>query len=133
MRCVDHKLTPRCHSEADRVGRRIPGYTARACFMRKERVYSVYISTNHPRHTVLYTGVTNNIFERNYQHQTKLNKNSFTAKYNVNKVVYYETYMYIRTAIAREKEIKGWTRVKKIKLIESINPEWKDLVEESLK
>jgi putative endonuclease len=97
-----------------------------------EKYYSVYISTS-KRHNVLYTGVTNNILERNNQHKTKLNKESFTAKYNVNKIVYYETYDNINDAIAREKQIKGGSRQKKINLINSINPNWKDLVEESFK
>jgi len=101
--------------------------------MRKEKYYFVYLSTNHPRHTVLYTGVTNNILERDDQHKKKINKRSFTARYNVNKVVYYETFTDINTAITREKQIKRLVRRKKIELIESINPEWKDLVEESWK
>jgi len=98
----------------------------------KEKCYFVYISTNQ-RHTVLYTGVTNNLLNRDHQHKIKLNKNSFTAKYNVNKVVYYETFTNINNAIIREKQIKNLVRRKKIKLIESINPEWKDLVKESWK
>lgn len=100
--------------------------------MRYEKCYSVYISTN-KRHSVLYVGVTNNVFSRGNQHKIKLNKNSFTAKYNVDKVVYYETYKYVNDALAREKQIKGWIRQKKIQLINSINPNWKDLVQESLK
>lgn len=67
-----------------------------------EKYYCVYISTN-KRHNVLYTGVTNNILNRSKQHKDKINKNSFTAKYNVDKVVYYETYINISDAIAREK------------------------------
>jgi len=96
----------------------------------EEKYYFVYISTNQ-RHTVLYTGVTNNILNRDNQHKTKINKNSFTAKYNINKVVYYETFNDIYSAIAREKQIKGWIRQKKIDLINENNPEWKDMVEES--
>jgi len=95
------------------------------------KIYSVYIATNHPRNTVLYTGVTNNIFERNFQHQSKINKNSFTAKYNVNRVVYYESFDYVNDAIAREKQIKKYSRKNKNTLINSINLEWKDLIEES--
>ncbi|HOZ55815.1 MAG: GIY-YIG nuclease superfamily protein [Parcubacteria group bacterium ADurb.Bin316] len=98
----------------------------------KEKYYFVYISTNQ-RHTVLYTGVTNNIFKRDNQHKEKIKKNSFTARYNVNKVVYYETFTDVRNAIAREKQIKGWLRKKKIDLINSLNSEWKDMVEESWK
>lgn len=82
---------------------------------------------------VLYTGVTNNISERDNQHKNKINKNSFTAKYNVDKVVYYETFTDVYAAIAREKQIKGWTRNKKLELIRSLNPGWEDMVEESWK
>lgn len=88
--------------------------------------YFVYISTN-KTHTVLYTGITNNLLNRDHQHKEKINKKSFTARYNVNKLVYYETYLDIRSAIAREKQIKGWTRKKKIELIRKENPGWKDL------
>lgn len=98
--------------------------------LRREKDYYVYISTN-KRHTVLYTGVTNNLLNRDVQHRRKINIKSFTARYNVNKVVYYETYTNINNAITREKEIKGWIRKKKIDLINSINPNWKDLVKES--
>ena len=100
--------------------------------MKKEKYYFVYIGTN-KLNRVLYTGVTHNLLNREYQHKTKLNRNSFTAKYNVNKIVYYETFTNIHNAIAREKEIKGWVRRKKIELILSINPGWKDLIDESLK
>ena len=94
-----------------------------------EKYFFVYISTN-KTHTVLYTGVTNNILNRDNQHKTKLNKKSFTAKYNINKLIYYETYKYINDALTREKQIKGWTRKKKIELIKKYNPGWKDLIKE---
>ena len=97
--------------------------------MREERNYFVYISTN-KTHRVLYTGVTNDLINRDDQHKRKINKNSFTAKYNVNKVVYYEIYGEIYIAIAREKEIKGWKREKKLDLIRKENPAWKDLTKE---
>lgn len=97
--------------------------------MREERYYFVCISTNQ-RHTVLYTGVTNNILNRDNQHKEKINKKSFTAKYNVDKTVYYETFNDIRDAITREKQIKAGSREKKIDLINSLNPEWKDLSED---
>ena len=77
-------------------------------------------------HTVLYTGITNNIVNRNYQHKNKLVE-GFTKKYNVTKLVYYKEFGTALEAIAEEKRIKGWTRQKKINLINSINPEWKDL------
>jgi len=94
--------------------------------MLNERYYFVYINTN-KTHNVFYTGVTNNLLNRNYQHKSKENKTSFTAKYNVNKLVYYETFNDVRDAIAREKQIKGGSRKKKIALINKLNPEWKDL------
>ena len=75
---------------------------------------------------VLYTGVTNNLQRRVYEHKNKLVK-GFTKKYNVIKLVFYEVCDDIESAILREKQIKGWLRVKKIALIESMNPEWRDL------
>jgi putative endonuclease len=86
--------------------------------------YYVYIMTNRAR--TLYTGVTNNLTHRVYAHKRKLVK-GFTAKYNITQLVYYEVTSDVRSAIAREKQIKGWLRKKKIALIESMNPEWKDL------
>jgi putative endonuclease len=77
----------------------------------------------------LYIGVTNDLMRRVYEHKNKLIK-GFTSKYNITKLVYHEEYGDIEKAIAREKQIKGWTRKKKITLIESINPEWKDFNEE---
>jgi putative endonuclease len=84
--------------------------------------YYIYILTNKAK-TVLYIGVTNNLRLRLSQHKDKLNSNSFTAKYNVHHLLYYEKYTWIQEAIAREKEIKGWRREKKINLIKIINPE----------
>lgn len=75
---------------------------------------------------VLYTGVTNNLERRVYEHKNKLLK-GFTAKYNINKLVYFDYTGDITSAISREKQIKGWGRQKKNELVESINPEWKDL------
>lgn len=88
-----------------------------------ERMYTfyVYILTNKSR-TVLYTGVTNNLHRRLYQHKTKINPKSFTAKYNVQFLVYYEKYNLINLAIEREKEIKNWSRIKKFELIRNTNP-----------
>jgi putative endonuclease len=86
----------------------------------------VYILTN-PKNTVLYTGVTSNLKERVWQHKTKHYQTSFTAKYKICKLLYFEEYSDIRDAIEREKQIKAGSRRKKIQLIESINPEWKDL------
>lgn len=93
----------------------------------KEKYYYVYISTN-KLHSTLYTGVTNNILNRDNQHKNKINEKSFTAKYNINKVVYYETFTDIQAALAREKQIKSWSRKRKLELIKSINPGWKDLL-----
>ena len=100
---------------------------------KKEHRYYVYIGTNHPRHTVLYTGVTSGLMRRDGQHKDKVFKNSFSAKYNINRIVYYEVYGDIGMAITREKQIKRLVRRKKIKLIESTNPEWEDLIEEMWK
>lgn len=92
------------------------------------KLYCVYILTN-SRHTVLYTGVTNNLERRLSEHKSKTG-NAFTKKYNVDQLVYYECGDYINIAIAREKQIKAGSRQDKIDLINSINPEWKDLSKE---
>jgi putative endonuclease len=92
-----------------------------------EKQFCVYIMTN-KSNTVLYTGVTNDIVRRVYEHKQKLTK-GFTSRYNITKLVYYEATTDINGAIAREKQIKGGSRRKKIALIESMNPEWKDLLE----
>ena len=77
--------------------------------------------------TVLYTGVTNDLQRRIFEHKTTLNSNSFTSKYKTTKLVYFETFHSIEEAILREKQIKGGSRRKKLNLINSLNPEWKDL------
>jgi len=94
-----------------------------------ERGGFAYITTT-KKNTVLYTGSTSNLRRRIYQHKNKEYPNSFTARYNVDKLVYYEYYDYIEEAIEREKQIKSWKRAKKIKLINDFNPQWKDLFEE---
>ena len=86
---------------------------------------AVYIMTNQ-WHSTLYTGVTADLKRRNYQHLNKVKEKSFTAKYNLSKLVYYEVFHNIKEAIAREKQIKAGSRLKKIALIEAMNPEWKD-------
>jgi putative endonuclease len=91
------------------------------------REYSVYIMTNKSR--TLYTGVTNDLMRRVYEHKNKLVQ-GFTSKYNIQYLVYYESTSSIHVALEREKQIKGWLRAKKIALINSMNPEWKDLSEE---
>ena len=93
-----------------------------------EKVYCVYILTN-KRHTVLYTGVTGDLRARVHHHREKLLA-GFTNRYNVSKLVYYETGYDASSAIAREKQIKGGSRRKKIELINKLNPEWRDLYEE---
>ena len=93
-----------------------------------ERKGYVYLMTN-KSNAVLYTGVTSDLVKRIYEHKQKLVE-GFTKKYNVCKLVYFEETDEIIEAITREKQIKGWVRRKKIALIESKNPEWKDLYEE---
>jgi putative endonuclease len=90
--------------------------------------YCVYIMTN-MHNTVLYTGVTNNLARRVYEHKNGLGS-AFVKKYNVHKLIYYEVGDNIQSVLAREKQIKGGSRQKKINLIKSLNPEWKDLFEE---
>ena len=79
--------------------------------------------------TVLYVGVTDNLIKRVYQHKNKL-ADGFTSKYNINKLVYFEIFEDINEAIKREKQIKGGSREKKLKLIKSKNPEFHDLYNE---
>ena len=93
----------------------------------KMRHYYVYIMTNNSR--TLYTGVTNNLERRVLEHKGKAIP-GFTSKYKITQLVYYEEGDDINIAIAREKQIKGWLRAKKIALIESMNPEWRDLSED---
>jgi putative endonuclease len=93
--------------------------------MQREREYFVYILTNW-KHSVLYTGVTNDIFRRLEQHKAKAGS-VFTRRYNAIKLVYVERFQYVEDAIAREKQIKGGSRAKKIALIDGINSEWNDL------
>ena len=87
-------------------------------------MYYVYIMTNRTR--TLYTGVTNNLERRALEHKSKLIP-GFTNKYCIDTLVYYEEYESVQTAIEREKQIKGLKREKKIKLIESFNPQWKEI------
>jgi len=80
------------------------------------------------RSKTLYTGVTNDLMRRVYEHKNKM-IDGFTKKYHIAKLVYYEETNDIQVAISREKQIKGWLRGKKIALIESVNPKWNDLSE----
>jgi len=95
--------------------------------MKSEKSYYVYIMTN--RSKTLYTGVTNNLERRVFEHKYKLIP-GFTKKYNITRLVYFEEGTDIDSAIMREKQIKGWLRKKKTNLIEKENPEWKDLAED---
>ena len=90
-----------------------------------DRQYYVYIMTN-KNNAVLYTGVTNDLKRRIYEHREKLIE-GFTKKYNINKLVYYEAFGDINNAILREKQIKGGSRDKKIKLVKAMNNSWLDL------
>ena len=90
-----------------------------------QKQYYVYIATN-SRNNVLYTGITNNLDRRIYEHKNKLLK-GFTSKYNIDKLVYYEVYDDAIDAISREKQIKAGSRQKKIDLIKEANPEFRDL------
>jgi putative endonuclease len=89
--------------------------------------YFVYILAG--KSGVLYTVMTNNLERRVYQHKNKVTE-GFTSKYNVDRLVYMETFGDVRDAIVREKQIKSWRRSKKIALIKSMNPKWRDLSED---
>ena len=89
--------------------------------------YYVYILSNRTNVTI-YTGVTNDLIRRVYEHKNHIFENSFTAKYQIDKLVYFEITEDVRAAISREKQIKSWSRKKKNKLIESTNPFWKELL-----
>ncbi|MBI2597495.1 GIY-YIG nuclease family protein [Candidatus Daviesbacteria bacterium] len=97
----------------------------------QSKQYYVYIATN-KMNTVLYTGVTNNLIRRMYEHKQKM-VSGFTSKYNVVKLVYYEIFNDINEAITREKQIKAGPRKKKVDLVRKINPGFNDLYEEIIK
>jgi putative endonuclease len=90
--------------------------------------YFVYILANYTN-DVLYIGVTNDLSRRVCEHKSKLIK-GFTSKYNVNKLVYFDTFSSVKDAIENEKRLKGWVRSKKIALVAEKNPNWKDLAEQ---
>jgi putative endonuclease len=96
--------------------------------MRRAKQFQVYIMTNRQRSHVLYTGITGNLARRVWEHTNKIVE-GFTSRYNLTRLVYYECFFCPDAAINREKEIKGWRRSKKIRLIESMNPHWHDLAE----
>ena len=95
--------------------------------MQAKKQYYVYIMTN--KSGTLYAGMTNNIKQRVFAHMHKLVE-SFTKKYNIDKLLYFETFCDVGSAITREKTIKGWLRRKKLELIKITNPDWKDLSED---
>ena len=111
-----------CHAERSEASRFWFGTGGRL----RKKTYFVYILTNHSG--TLYVGVTNDLLRRVDEHKKGLLP-GFTRKYRLTRLIYYEETNEISTAICREKEIKGWLRKKKISLVESINPEWKDLSE----
>ena len=93
--------------------------------------YYVYILTNAHKN-VIYTGVTNDLIRRVYEHKNHFDKGSFTSRYNVEQLVYYEVTTDVESAITREKQIKGWNRKRKNALVETMNPTWRDLYQEIL-
>ena len=93
--------------------------------MPREHTYYVYMLTSASRRA-LYTGITNSVYFRNEQHK-HAGPDTFTGRYKATRLVYFEVFQHVQTAIAREKEIKGWSRKKKEALIRTFNPEWKDL------
>ena len=93
--------------------------------------YYVYILTN-KYGTVLYTGVTNALIRRVYEHKNHIDKDSFTAKYNVTKLIYFEQTADVKSALEREKQIKSWSRDRKTSLIFEMNPKWVDLYNQIL-
>ena len=93
--------------------------------------YYVYMMTNSHKN-LLYTGITNDLIRRVYEHKHHLDKGSLTDKYNIEYLVYYESTSDVTAAIEREKQIKGWNRKRKDKLVASKNPNWDDLYQEIL-
>jgi putative endonuclease len=91
--------------------------------------YFVYILTNYKK-SVLYTVITNDLTRRLYEHKNSNDKNSFTTRYKCYYLIYWDKFNLIEQAITREKQIKGWTRIKKEKLITDFNIEWKFLNDE---
>ena len=94
--------------------------------------YYVYILSNITG-TTIYIGITKDLIRRVYEHKHKLDPGSFTARYDIHKLVYYESTSDVRAAIEREKQLKGWNRKRKNKLVESMNPRWDDLYESILR
>ena len=93
--------------------------------------YYVYILTNAHKN-LIYVGVTNDLIRRVYEHKHHLDADSYTAKYNIDQLVYFETTSDVYSAISREKQLKGWNRARKNKLVEMKNPGWEDIYESLL-
>jgi putative endonuclease len=93
-----------------------------------DKQYYVYIMTN-ATNTVTYTGVTNDLYRRIYEHENKIVE-GFTTRYNIDKLVYYEVCENAESAIVREKQIKSWSRKDKVALVNTMNKDWHDLYEE---
>lgn len=93
--------------------------------------YYVYLMTNSHKN-LLYTGITNDLIRRVYEHKNHLDKGSYTDRYNIEYLVYFEFTSDVKAAIEREKQIKGWNRKRKDKLVNSKNPEWRDLYQDFL-
>jgi len=94
--------------------------------LKAEQRYYVYIMAS--RSLTLYTGITDDVCRRALEHKAGLFQ-GFTKQYNIHRLVYYEVFKYVNDAIAREKQIKAWTRAKRVALIKSLNPTWQDLAE----
>ena len=93
--------------------------------------YYVYILANNTN-VALYIGVTSDLIRRVYEHREHLDPSGFTARYDIRKLVYFEQTSDVRSALEREKQLKGWRRAKKNALIETMNPQWRDLYPELL-
>ena len=91
-----------------------------------DRRYYVYVMAN-PRFTTLYIGVSNDLERRVYEHKQRIHAKSFTARYNLSNLVYFEDCVNVEDAISREKQMKSWSRARKVALIEGLNPEHRDL------
>ena len=120
---------PFCHSRAGGnpgVNRKTNNIQISILKIKKGKYYYTYILAS-KRNGTLYIGVTNNLFSRTSQHKLKQDSDSFTAKYNINKLVYHEEHQYVQDAILREKQLKKWNRQWKINLIEKENSTWRDL------
>jgi putative endonuclease len=95
----------------------------------RQKLGFAYIITN-KRHSTLYAGATDNLSARIIEHRDKLNRTSFSARYGLDKLVYYEIFEDVQEAFLREKQIKSWSRQKKVRLIDQRNPSWRDLYDE---